>query len=321
MADWLAHRARLNPRQMALICQHRQLTFAELDRWASAAAAQLIASGVEANQPIALLLGNTPEFAAIVHAAPRIPVRLVPLNTRLAIPELCRMLSKVDARLLIYDEPNAATAAGIGIEIPELRTRPVRELVTAEHLGEAEPTDDNDLDLSAVHTIIFTSGTSGRPKGAMLTYGNHWWSAVGAGLELRVHDDDRWLAVLPLFHVGGLAILIRSVVWGVPAVVHAEFDPARVNRAIDEDGVTFVSVVANMLRRMLDQRGETPYPESLRCVLLGGWPHTAHAARRLRPTSDPGSPVLRPDRNLLAGSGTIPRRHVPQARLFRTATA
>ncbi len=272
MADWLAYRARLSPRQPALISEHAQLTFAELDRWASTAAARLAASGVEANQPVALLLGNTPEFAAIVHAAARIPARLVPLNTRLAIPELSRMLSKVDATLLIYDEPHAATAAGIDIDIPELRIQPVSELVTAEHHDEAEPTEGTDLNLSAVHSIIFTSGTSGRPKGAMLTLGNHWWSAVGAGLELRVHDDDRWLAVLPLFHVGGLAILIRSVVWGVPAVVHAEFDPARVNRAIDEDGVTFVSVVANMLRRMLDQRGETPYPESLRCVLLGGGP-------------------------------------------------
>lgn len=272
MTDWLARRASLDPQRTALITERARLTFAELDRWAHAAAAQLVASGVEAEQPIGLLLGNTPEFAAIVHAAPRIPARLVPLNTRLAIPELSRMLSEVDAKLLVYDEPNASTAAGLGIEIPELTTRPVGDLVTAEHFGEAESTADNDLDLSAVHTIIFTSGTSGWPKGAMLTYGNHLWSAVGAALELGIHDDDRWLAVLPFFHVGGLAILIRSVIWGIPTVIHNEFDPATANRAIDEDGVTVVSVVPTILRRMLDQRGETPYPDSLRRVLLGGGP-------------------------------------------------
>ena len=272
MTDWLAHRARFDPQRPALITEQAQLTFAELDLSASAAATRLVAAGVEVDQPIALLLGNTPEFAAIVHAAPRIPARLVPLNTRLAIPELGRMLSEVGATLLVYDEPNASIAAGLGIEIPELRAQPVSDLVTTEQVGEAEPTDDNDLDLSAVYTIIFTSGTSGRPKGAMLTYGNHWWSAVGTALELGIHDYDRWLAVLPFFHVGGLAILIRSVVWGIPAVVHNEFDPATANRAIDEDGVTVVSVVANMLQRMLDQRGETPYPDSLRSVLLGGGP-------------------------------------------------
>ena len=272
MTDWLARRARLNPLRPALITERMQLTFAELDRWASAAAGRLVASGVKTGEPIALLLRNTSEFAALVHAAPRVPAKLVPLNTRLATPELSRMLSEVGATLLVYDEPNASLSASLGRETPGLITQTVSDLVTAEHIGSAEPGGDNDIDLTAVHTIIFTSGTSGRPKGAMLTYGNHWWSAVGAGLEFRVHDDDKWLVVLPFFHVGGFAILIRSVVWGVPAVVHDEFDPARANQAIDEDGVTVVSLIANMLQRMLDQRGNTPYPDSLRCVLLGGGP-------------------------------------------------
>ena len=272
LPDWLARRARLNPRRPALIADRMRMTFAELDQWATATAARFVACGVEASQPIALLLRNTPEFAAIVHAAPRIPAKLVPLNTRLTTPELSRMLSEVGAKLLVYDEANTSIADSLGRDVPELRTRAVSDLTKVEQLGADEPAGINDIDLSAVHTIVFTSGTSGRPKGAMLTYGNHWWSAVGAALDLKIHDDDRWLAVLPFFHVGGLAILIRCVVWGIPAVVHEEFDPAKVNRSIDEDGVTVISVVANMLQRMLDQRGATPYPDSLRCVLLGGGP-------------------------------------------------
>jgi O-succinylbenzoic acid--CoA ligase len=106
----------------------------------------------------------------------------------------------------------------------------------------------------------------------MLTYGNHWWSAVGSVLNLGLRDDDRWLAVLPLFHVGGLAILLRCVIYGIAAVVHETFDPAAVNRAVDEEGITIVSVVSAMLQRMLDERGERPYPPTLRCVLLGGGP-------------------------------------------------
>jgi len=128
------------------------------------------------------------------------------------------------------------------------------------------------IDLAAVHTVIYTSGTTGRPKGAMLTYGNHWWSAMGSALNLGLHGDDRWLAVLPLFHVGGLSILMRGVIYGVPALVHERFDPVDVNRAIDEDGVTIVSVVASMLRRMFDARGDCPYPPTLRQVLVGGGP-------------------------------------------------
>jgi O-succinylbenzoic acid--CoA ligase len=78
--------------------------------------------------------------------------------------------------------------------------------------------------------------------------------------------------MLPLFHVGGLAILFRSVIAGVPVILHEAFDPARANRAIDEERVTLVSVVANMLGRMLDAQGERPYPPTLRCILLGGGP-------------------------------------------------
>ena len=100
-----------------------QLTFAELDHWATATAARFVACGVEAGQPIALLLGNTPEFAAIVHAAPRIPAKLVPLNTRLTTHELSRMMSEVGAKLLVYDEANTSIADSLGRDVPELRRR------------------------------------------------------------------------------------------------------------------------------------------------------------------------------------------------------
>jgi O-succinylbenzoic acid--CoA ligase len=125
-------------------------------------------------------------------------------------------------------------------------------------------------DPAATLAIVYTSGTTGRPKGAMLTIGNHWWSAVGSALNLGVHADDRWLACLPLYHVGGLSILLRSAVYGTTAVVHDGFDAEAVNRALDEEWVTIVSVVSVMLQRMLDARGDRPYPSSLRCVLLGG---------------------------------------------------
>ena len=119
---------------------------------------------------------------------------------------------------------------------------------------------------------MYTSGTTDRPKGAILTYANHWWSAIGSVLNLGLLPDDRWLACLPLFHVGGLSILLRSVICGFTAVVHLRFDAREVNRAIDEQGVSMVSVVSAMLDRMLAERGGRPYPSTLRCILLGGGP-------------------------------------------------
>lgn len=128
------------------------------------------------------------------------------------------------------------------------------------------------ISLDDVHSIVYTSGTTGKPKGAVLTFGNHWWSAVGSVLNLGLVPGDRWLACMPLFHVGGLAILLRSVIYGIPVILHEKFDAPAVNRAIDEQGVSLLSVVAAMLDRMLDARGDLPYPSSLRAVLLGGGP-------------------------------------------------
>jgi O-succinylbenzoic acid--CoA ligase len=119
---------------------------------------------------------------------------------------------------------------------------------------------------------MYTSGTSGRPKGAMLTYGNFFWSAFGSMTQLGIHEDDRWLACLPLFHVGGMSILFRSVLNGTTCVIHNGFDAARANEAIDKDGVTIASLVSTMLIRMLAERGGRAFPPSLRCVLLGGGP-------------------------------------------------
>jgi O-succinylbenzoic acid--CoA ligase len=133
------------------------------------------------------------------------------------------------------------------------------------------PTRDS-IDPAAVHSIIYTSGTTGHPKGAMITHGNLFWSAFGSLVQLGLDPADRWLAVLPLCHVGGLSILVRGVINGTTSVIHESFDPARANRAVDEEGVTIVSLVATMLQRMLDERGDRPYPSTLRCILLGGGP-------------------------------------------------
>lgn len=327
MPDWLGRRAELTPGGLALLADGLTWTFAELDGAARAVAQGVAALGVGPGQRVALLVANSPAFVAWVHALPRVGAVLVPLNTRLAPAELAWQLADAGAVLLVHDGANADKAAAIAREVPGIArvrllsdTEPAAMQVESgggpapgpaarpggAGRGGAAPGDAalggaapggappggllrDWVDLGAVHSIIYTSGTTGRPKGARLTYGNHWWSAMGSCLNLGLVPGDRWLACLPLFHVGGLSILLRSVIYGIGVVLHRRFDAAAANRAIDQQGVTIASLVAAMLTRMLDERGGLRYPPHLRAVLLGGGPAPLPLLER---ATAAGMPVL-----------------------------
>lgn len=247
--DWLRQRAQSTPERLALVAEGHGWTFAELDGRVDGAATALRDAGIGAGHRTGLLAPNSAAYVVAVHALMRLGAVLVPLNTRLTTAEI--EWQRRDAELQwLLDE----TA------LRELPSEPPPQRI------------EREFHLNQWHSIIYTSGTTGRPKGAILTYANHWWSAVASALNLGLQPDDRWLACLPLFHVGGLSILLRSVIYGMTVVVHDRFDAGLVNRAIDEQGVTIVSVVSAMLDRMLLQRGERPYPPTLRCILLGGGP-------------------------------------------------
>jgi o-succinylbenzoate---CoA ligase len=269
--DWLRQRAATSPESLAMLCGADRLTFAALDRRVDAFAAGLEAAGVGSRDAVALLAGSSTGFVLAVHAVARLGAVLVPLNLRLSPAEMQWQLVDSDAAYLLSDAAHAAQASALAAQAPQTKHLLLETLAAADS-GLAPVSEGERFALAATQTIVYTSGTTGRPKGAMLSYGNHLWSAIGSALNLGVQPEDRWLACMPLFHVGGLAILLRSVIYGIPAVVHETFDPARANRALEQDGVTTISVVANMLQRMLAERGDRPYPASLRCVLLGGGP-------------------------------------------------
>src|SRR5699024_499875 len=118
--------------------------------------------------------------------------------------------------------------------------------------------------------MIYTSGTTGFPKGVVHTYRNHWSSAIGSALNLGLDANDKRLAMLPIFHVSGLSILMKSVIYGMPVLLFKKFQVVKVNQAIIEQGVTIVSVVTEMLQQLLEGLGKNQYPTSFRCMLHGG---------------------------------------------------
>ncbi len=135
------------------------------------------------------------------------------------------------------------------------------------HDGRHPPLHLPDVGHEGAHTIVRTSGTSGRPRGVVLTEGNVAAAAAASRARLGTGAGDRWLLVLPLFHVGGLSVLWRSAAAGGAVVAHPAFDPAAVAGALRSGEATVASLVPVMLHRVLDA-DPGPYPGPL--VLLGG---------------------------------------------------
>ena len=112
--------------------------------------------------------------------------------------------------------------------------------------------------------VIHTSGTTAAPRPVELTYGNLLWSALGSAVALGLDPEERWLCVLPLSHVGGLSILLRSAIYATTAVVHERFESDRVLHALRAGEATLVSLVATTLARLLDAGLESPPRAALR---------------------------------------------------------
>jgi O-succinylbenzoic acid--CoA ligase len=281
LGDWLLQRVHNSPGQMGLIYADQAWDYRAMNDQVDLLAERLAASGVNTGKHVAALLPNVPEAVFLVHALARLGAVLVPLNLRQTAIELDWQASQADCGYLAFNSQTQAKAAQIDapglvkLDLDELsslpNTLPFQEGQTIEQTSDA-------WELDRVQAIIFTSGTTGKPKGARLTFGNHFYSAVSSAFRLGHDPQDRWLVTLPLFHVGGLAIIFRCCLYGTTLVLQDGFDPQAVLQAITDQNITLVSLVPTMLHRLLDLRsGDLPAGSSsilarLRCILLGGAP-------------------------------------------------
>jgi o-succinylbenzoate---CoA ligase len=241
--DWLGRRARTHAERPALITAAGTVDYAQLDAGATRAARRLAALGVGEGERVATTLPPGRDFAELLHALPRLGASLAPLNTRLTAAERRWQVDDCGAAVVI-EEPLGGEEAEV-----ELRER---------------------VDPAAEWALIYTSGTSGTSRAISLSHGNFEASALASAWNLGVAPDDRWLCVLPLFHVGGLSILTRSALYGTAAVVHESFEAERVGAVLANAEITLASLVPTMLRRLVDEGLEEA--PALRAALLGGGP-------------------------------------------------
>ncbi|KIQ94180.1 2-succinylbenzoate--CoA ligase [Anoxybacillus thermarum] len=255
--NWLLQRAYLTPNRIAIYDETEAISFAELHERTAKRARQLVFLGVKKGDVVAILMKNSAHMVELIHALHYIGAIVLLQNVRLSIDEVKWQLEHSGARFVICDEPFPDERAIEWGEFAKLRER-----------DEKWQTMYN---LDDVSTIMYTSGTTGKPKGVMQTYGNHWWSAIGSALNLGLREDDCWLAAVPFFHVSGLSILIRSVIYGIGVYVMSSFDAKRVNELIFQQNITMMSAVSTMVQQMI-QELKYPYPPSFRCMLVGGGP-------------------------------------------------
>lgn len=285
MRPWIRSRAEATPDAAALVAGPRTWTWRELAAEAERIAVGLRAAGLRAGDRVALLLESDASFVSLVHAAPLAGVTLVPLNLRLTAVELAFQLDDAGAAAVIHGAAELALRARAAAEAAGARALGIADLLANAAGGDAAVTALGAhgregalgavcaaarIELGAAAAILYTSGTTGRPKGAVLSYGSFLWSAIGSAFHLGALPGDRWLACMPLHHVGGLSILLRSVLAGSAVVLHERFDAGSAARALDQDGITLASFVPTMLARVLEARGDRAAPSSLRALLVGG---------------------------------------------------
>ena len=275
------------------------LTWSALAQASRRMQAALEEAGVAKGDLVAVLAPPSIEGTALLFALLELGAPMLPLNARLSEIEQAQAIEETHARFLVVAPgdglgPRLASETGCGLLVlasPE-DASPLARLASPapgradELAGAAERRRDEGAAL-----VLRTSGTSGRPKGAVLGLDNLIASADGAASLLGSSPSDRWLLCMPLFHIGGLAILMRAARVGASVVLHARFDEVEVARALDEDGITRVSFVATMLERVLATRGGRPAPPALELVLLGGGPASDDLIRRAEALGYPVAPT------------------------------
>jgi O-succinylbenzoic acid--CoA ligase len=239
MEPWLARAARIHGDRAALGSPAANLSYDELHQRARGFGGALLERGLGAGDRVALALGSE-ELVVALHGCMLVGAVAVPIDLRL------------------HDSERAQRTAGCRLALTELIT--------------GEPAPPRPLELAQTATLMYTSGTTAGPKEVALSYDNWLWNALGSALALGLDPDERWLCPMPLAHVGGLSIQIRSAIYATTVLLHERFDTTAALRALmdPDQRVTLVSLVPTMLARLLD--AGLRRPPTLRRALLGGGP-------------------------------------------------
>jgi fatty-acyl-CoA synthase len=263
---WIRDRGRSTPERVAIRCDGEATTYGTLDARTERLAAGLLARGLAPGDRVASLTANRAEHIELLLACAKAGLALVPCNWRLTVPELREQLDDAEPALLLVDPAHAAKAAELGVPTATLDRAGLDALAGEARLDDAPVADDAPL------LIVYTSGTTGRPKGAVLTHANCFWTNLALDRTVPIGHDDVVLAILPQFHVGGWNVQPLLALWaGATLVLERSFDADRALALIASAGVrTMMGVPANYAAMAEADGFADADLSTLRSAIVGG---------------------------------------------------
>ena len=279
---WLTKREYLTPDKEAVVDGDRRLTYRRLNRRVNRLARGLAALGMRPGDRLGVLSYNRLEFVEAIMAAAKLGLILVPLNWRLTAAELGFILGDSGTETLIYDPDLFELAKGLEAEASirqKIVIGPADQdgAVSYDDLlarqSDAEPEPDPAPTLDSPHIIMYTAGTTGRPKGAVLTQGAGFWNVLNLE-SIDFTSADRDLLVLPMFHIGGIGLFTLPMLYhGATVVIMRAFDPAVCLRLLRDENITlFFGVPAVFLFLIQHPEFSADVFRGVRLVMSGGAP-------------------------------------------------
>lgn len=262
--NWLTQRVYLTPQKIALSIGEKKWTFQEVFEKSKKYAEQLTTCGIRSGDRIAVIGPSNETMVFLLYGALLRGVEIVMLNNRLTREELGWQLEDAAVQTLLYDDQFEEKIAGTIEERYAFSTIALCQQTPFT----VEETWQEDRTL----TIMYTSGTTGFPKGVRQTAQNHTSNAMSSVLNLGLAEDDCWLCTMPLFHISGFSILVRSLLYGMKVRLYEKFDAQQITAEIVEGRVTRMSVVTVMLQQILTELKKTKqvaHP-SFKTMLAGG---------------------------------------------------
>ena len=262
--NWLTQRVEMTPNRKALTFENKTWTFQQLYNEVIETAGSMKTAGFNYGDRIAILSPSNPQLIVAIHACWQLRCEVVLLNERLSHDELAYQIQDAKPNLVLVDESYRERIANY-------------KILSWNDLSQKSPSPieyEEEWPLNRTMSIMYTSGTTGHPKGVRQTIENHTTNATSSAFNMGIQPNDTWLCTMPIFHISGLSIVIRSVLYGMEIKLYAKFELNQIVDDLISGRVTRMSVVSVTLERILrelEKRDVTVSPR-FQTMLAGGGP-------------------------------------------------